>query len=309
LGTAGWLLNEPPNRRAEERSVIRQRFLAADDAALVYPTIATSETNMTTSRTRKIVPAGEARIEVITEGDGPLLVLLPSSSRDSEDFDAIAVAFAQAGLRVLRPQPRGMGASVGWMENLTLHDFAVDVAAVIEAEGGGPAVVLGHAFGQWVARTLAADRADLVRGVVLAAAAAKSAPPELREELARCMNTDLPDAVRLLALRTAFFAPGHDPSEWLNGWHKQAGAAQRAASTATPQTEWWGAGSAPVLDIQAEQDPWRPRDTVHQMRDDLGADRVTVVVIPDASHALIPEQPERLVEAVLAWLPSLSDDR
>ena len=76
-----------------------------------------------------------------------------------------------------------MGASAGRMEHLTLHDFAADVAAVIEAEGGGPAVVLGHAFGQWVARTLAADRPDLVRGVVLAAAAAKSAPPELREHL------------------------------------------------------------------------------------------------------------------------------
>jgi len=223
---------------------------------------------------------------------------------------------------VLRPQPRGMGASVGPMEHLTLHDFAADVAAVIEAEGGEPAVVLGHAFGQWVARMLAADRPDLVRGVVLAAAAAKQAPPELREHLARCVDTDLPDATRLAALRVAFFAPGHDPSEWLSGWHKAAGAAQRAASAATPQAEWWTAGSAPVLDVQAALDPWRPRDTLNQMRDDLGnqmhnevgnqmrdglgADRVTVVVIPDASHALIPEQPDRLVAAVLDWLRGLS---
>jgi pimeloyl-ACP methyl ester carboxylesterase len=253
-------------------------------------------------RTRKIVPAGEARIEVIAEGEGPLLVLLPSSSRDSEDFDDIATMFTAAGLRVLRPQPRGMGASIGWMENLTLHDFAADVAAVIEAEGGEAAVVLGHAFGQWVARTLATDHPDLVRGVVLAAAAAKTAQPELRELLARCANTDLPDAVRLMALRGAFFAPGHDPSSWLSGWHKEAGAAQRAAGQATPLAEWWGAGSAPVLDVQAEHDPWRPRDTVNQIRDDLGAHRVSTVIIPDASHALVPEQPHKLVDAVLAWI-------
>jgi pimeloyl-ACP methyl ester carboxylesterase len=262
---------------------------------------------MPTQRTRNIVPAGEARIEVIAEGDGPLLVLLPSSSRDSEDFDDIAASFAAAGLRVLRPQPRGMGASVGWMENLTLHDFAADVAAVIEAEGGEPAIVLGHAFGQWIARTLAADRPELVRGVVLAAAAAKAAPPELRDHLAQCVNTDLPDAIRLASLRIAFFAPGHDPSEWLSGWHKAAGAAQRAASAATPQTDWWTAGATPVLDVQAELDPWRPRDTLHQMRDDLGAYRVTVVVIPDASHALIPEQPAKLIEAVLDWMRGLSE--
>jgi pimeloyl-ACP methyl ester carboxylesterase len=264
---------------------------------------------MTRQRTRNIVPAGAASIEVIAEGEGPVLVLLPSSSRDSEDFDGIAAAFATAGLRVLRPQPRGMGASVGVLERLTLHDFAADVAAVIEAEHGEPAVVLGHAFGQWIARTLAADRPDLVRGVVLAAAAAKHAPPELREHLARCVDTDLPDATRLAALRVAFFAPGHDPSEWLSGWHKAAGAAQRAASAATPQAEWWTAGAAPVLDVQAELDPWRPRETLNQMRDDLGADRVTVVVIPDASHALIPEQPDRLVAAVLDWMRGLSGER
>jgi pimeloyl-ACP methyl ester carboxylesterase len=264
---------------------------------------------MTAQRTRKIVPAGEARIEVIAEGEGPLLILLPSSSRDSEDFDAIAASFAAAGLRVLRPQPRGMGASVGPMEHLTLHDFAADVAAVIAAEDSGPAVVLGHAFGQWIARSLAADRPDLVRGVVLAAAAAKNPPPELREHLARCVDTDLPDATRLAALRVAFFAPGHDPSEWLSGWHKAAGAAQRAASAATPRQEWWAAGTAPVLDVQAQHDPWRPRDTLNQMRDDLGADRVTVVVIPDASHALIPEQSAKLIEVVLNWIRGLSSQR
>jgi pimeloyl-ACP methyl ester carboxylesterase len=261
---------------------------------------------MTAQRTRKIVLAGEARIDVIAEGEGPLLILLPSSSRDSEDFDAIAASFAAAGLRVLRPQPRGMGGSVGPLEHLTLHDFAADVAAVIAAEGAGPAVVLGHAFGQWIARSLAADRPDLVHGVVLAAAAAKNAPPELREHLARCGDTDLPDATRLAALRVAFFAPGHDPSEWLRGWHKAAGAAQRAASAATPRQEWWTAGAAPVLDVQAEHDPWRPRDTLNQMRDDLGANRVTVVVIPGASHALIPEQPGKLIEAVLNWIRGLS---
>jgi pimeloyl-ACP methyl ester carboxylesterase len=261
---------------------------------------------MVTQRTRSIVPAGEARIELIAEGEGPLLVLLPSSARDSEDFDYIAAACATAGLRVLRPQPRGMGASVGPMEGLTLHDYAADVAAVIAAEGSGPAVVFGHAFGQWVARTLAADRPDLIRGVVLAAAAAKSPPPEQRQHMQPCMDDDLPDKERLASLRVAFFAPGHDPSLWLSGWHKAAGAAQRAASNATPQADWWMAGSVPVLDLQAARDPWRPCDTLNQMRDELGVDRVIVVVIENASHALIPEQPDKVVAAVLNWIRYLS---
>ena len=60
------------------------------------------------------------------------LVILPSSSRNSEDFDTIAESFAMEGFRVLRPQPRGMCGSSGPMEGLTLHDYARDVAVVIE---------------------------------------------------------------------------------------------------------------------------------------------------------------------------------
>jgi pimeloyl-ACP methyl ester carboxylesterase len=111
----------------------------------------------------------------------------------------------------------------------------------------------------------------------------------------------LPDAERLAALQVAFFAPGHDPSSWLGNWHPIAAKSQRAASAATPQGDWWTAGSAPVLDIQAEFDPWRPASTRDGIRDDLGSERVTVVVIADASHALIPEQPEAVVRAVRDW--------
>ena len=235
------------------------------------------------------------------DGVADALVLLPSSSRDSEDFDAIADMFAAVSFRVLRPQPRGMCGSTGPMRDLTLHDYARDVAVVIERLAGGPCFILGHAFGQWVGRCVAADHPHLVRGMILAAAAAKSADPALREQLAKCVDTSLPDAVRLAALRVAFFAPGHDPSPWLDNWHPVAAKSQRAASAATPQHEWWSAGSAPVLDLQAELDPWRPAETRSGIRDDLGAARVTVCVIANASHALIPEQPEAVVRAVREW--------
>lgn len=258
-----------------------------------------------TERRRVSIAYDDVVIDVIQDDPGApgadALVLLPSSSRDSEDFDAIAVRFAKVGFHVLRPQPRGMCGSTGPMQGLTLHDYARDVAEVIRRLAGEPAFVLGHAFGQWVARCLAADHADLVRGVVLAAAAARSADPALRAELAKCVDTSLPDPVRLAALRFAFFAPGHDPSAWLGNWHPVAAKNQRAASAATPTEEWWTAGSAPVLDLQAEHDPWRPAATRGGIRDDLGRERVTVVVIPEASHALIPEQPEAVVHAVLDW--------
>jgi pimeloyl-ACP methyl ester carboxylesterase len=264
---------------------------------------------MAERRRRVSVAYGDVSIDVIL--DEPVtpcvdaLVLLPSSSRDSEDFDDIAVLFAEAGLHVLRPQPRGMGASTGPLEGLTLHDYARDVAEAIRHLVGYPAFVLGHGFGQWIARCLAANHPDLVRGVILAAAAAKSIDPALRDELAKCADTTLPADVRLAALQVAFFAPGHDASAWLGNWHPLASKSQRSAGDATPVDEWWTAGSAPVLDLQAEHDPWRPPATRDDIAGDLGANRVNVVVIPDASHALIPEQPQAVVRAVLDWTSRL----
>ena len=255
-------------------------------------------------RTRDLVTRGAVTIEVIAEGQGPLIVLLPSSSRDSEDMDEVAAMIAAAGFRVLRPQPRGMGRSRGPMQDLDLHALAADVAFVIDAQAAGPAVLIGHAFGQFVARMTAVDHPRLVRGVVIAAGAAKNADPELRESLRAAANTSLSAEERLKHLRIAFFAPAHDPSSWLDGWHPELAPAYMAAAQKPPKEVWWSGGSAPMLDLQAELDPWRPPETRSQIKDEFG-DRVTVTLIPDASHALFPEQPERTVQAIVSWVRGL----
>ncbi len=252
-------------------------------------------------RARYLVAYGDVRLDTLRDGHGVPLVLLPSSSRDSEDFDDVAERLAANGFMVLRPQPRGMLGSTGPLTGITQHDFARDVAEVIRHANAGPAIVCGHAYGNWVARTVAADFPNLVRGVVLAAASARTSAPELGAALARAANIALPDADRLAALQFAFFAPGHDPSSWLAGWHTAMTAAQRAATSAAPRSEWWTAGRAPVLDIQAACDPWRPKGTENDFSDDLGAGRVTIRVIQDASHALFPEQPAALVDAITEW--------
>jgi pimeloyl-ACP methyl ester carboxylesterase len=58
---------------------------------------------------REIVAYDDVRIEVIAEGSGPLIILLPGRGRGSEDFNEVAAGLAKAGFRVLRPQPRGAG--------------------------------------------------------------------------------------------------------------------------------------------------------------------------------------------------------
>ncbi len=151
-------------------------ILSLITGAILMTGIATAQ-----ERTRSLVTYDNVTIDLIAEGRGPLVVLLPSRGRDSEDYDEVAAGLAKEGFRVLRPQPRGMHASKGPLKDITLHDLARDVAEVITRENAGPAVIVGHAYGNWVARMTAVDHPKLVRGVVLAAAAAKKFPPRLSQ--------------------------------------------------------------------------------------------------------------------------------
>ena len=130
-------------------------------------------------------------------------MLLPSLGRGASDFDVMAARIAAAGYRVLRPQPRGIGRSTSPAPYADLHDCAADIAAVIEHDGGGAALVAGHAFGNRVARMLATDRPELVRGVSLIAANVGHAPstPPIREAIRNSANNALPDEERLKALK------------------------------------------------------------------------------------------------------------
>lgn len=260
-----------------------------------------------TTRRTVMVPAGDAAIETIVEGVGPALVMLPSLGRDGyEDFDAVAALLAAGGLTVLRPQPRGIGGSNGNLESASLHDLASDVATVIRAEGGGRAVILGHAFGHFVARMTAVDFPALVRGVVLAAAAAREYAPAIAATPRLAGNLAASEAERLAALRLGFFAPGHDPRPWLHGWHP---ATQRMQidcreKHGVKQSDWWHAGAAPMLELIPALDPFKPRDKWDELRAEFGA-RVQAQVIEDASHALFPEQPRAVADAILRWVTAL----
>jgi pimeloyl-ACP methyl ester carboxylesterase len=253
---------------------------------------------------RKLLDLGPTQVESVVQGHGPLVVLLPSLGRGAEDFDEVRPRLASA-CRVLTPQPRGVGASRGTMTGITLHDLAGDVAAAIENEGGGPALVAGHAFGNFVARTLATDRPELVRGVALLGAThVWPVPPDVRESITKSGDLTLPEDDRLRHLRHAFFSPANDPRVWLDGWYPEVKTAQRIATDATPQAEWWQAGAAPILDVQPEDDVMIPPESASRYRDDLG-ERVSIVRIPKAGHALLPEQPDLVARALLDFAARL----
>ena len=246
---------------------------------------------------------GVVTIQYLDQGVGPVIVMLPSLARSGRDYDGVVPYMVAKGYRVIRPEPRGMNGSLGPMEKLSLHDFADDVAAVLDQEKTGPIVVVGHAWGSQPARMLAADRPDLVIGVVMAAASAGKLLPgsnekpfsRLRAEIDGAGNPALSESERLICLQKAFFAPGHDPSVWLDGWFQEAHEAQSYARVNTPIDDYFSAGNVvPILDLQAEYDAVVVPNI---MKPYLG-ERVTEQVILNAGHSMAPEQPKAMSDAV-----------
>lgn len=255
--------------------------------------------------------SGSACIAYLDEGEGRPLVILPSLGRGPADYDELAAMLMAQAVRVIRPFPRGIGLSEGPMQGLTLHDLAADVAAVITAAGLSKAVVAGHAFGNFVARTLATDRPDLVCGVALVAASAGktadgSSPydADVLHAVYHSGDLSLTEAERRRHLQLAFFAPGNDCSAWLSGWHAETKAMQKEAQASTPVDDFFACGSAPVLDLQAAEDTVAPRAQAGFLQRSLGR-RVTVEVIERAGHALIPEQPRAVCDALVRWVHGL----
>ncbi len=244
-----------------------------------------------------------ARIVATVRGEGPLVVLVPSLGRGAADFDDLATRLAAAGYTAVAVDPRNAGESCGGTENLTLHNYAADVGAVID-ELGGPAHIVGHAFGNRVSRCLAADRPELVTSITLLAAGGLVEPaPENREALKRSFKTDLPEVEHLEAVHTAFFAPGNDPRAWQDGWWPCVSAAQSMANRATPRDEWWYGGVAPMLVIQGLDDVIALPQNGRSLRDEMPG-RVSLVELENAGHALLPEQPEAITRLILAFLAS-----
>ena len=262
---------------------------------------------------RTVRVADDVEIVVYGQGQGEVIVLLPSLGRGAADMLELALPLCDAGFRVLRPEPRGHGGSLGPLENKTLHDWAGDIAAVIRSETPASVWVVGHAHGNWIARTLASDFPALVRGLILLAGSAGKVPkgtqalpipPEVRTWIERCAEPGLPDAERLQALQKVFFAPGNDARAWLTGWDRHLMAMQTLAQKRTPVDEFFAGGTAPILNVQAAHDVVAPPAYANVLREYLG-ERVTNATISNAGHALLPEQLDAVVEVTLRFIRRL----
>lgn len=246
-----------------------------------------------------------ASLSVHRRGAGRRVVMLPSLGRPGSDLDVLAAAAASAGWEAITVDLHGVGDSPALPEGSDLHRAAADVAALIDADR--PAVLVGHAFGNRVARCLAADHPELVAGLVLLGCGGRvPGEKEAWTALRACFDTTLAPDAHLAAVATAFFAPGNDPAVWTDGWWPDAAAGQSAATAATPVDDWW-TPPAPVrvLAVVGADDRISPPANAADLVASVG-DRGRLQVVPDAGHALVPEQPAQVVAALLAFLAGLN---
>ena len=261
---------------------------------------ATAEVRLQQHRT---IDVGDATLECTLYGSGTAVMLLANAGCSTGYFDDLARMLAIRGFQAVSINMRGVAGSRGSLDAATLHDLAGDVADIIEAIGGGPVHLVGHAFGNRIARCLAVDRPPLVRSVTLLAAGGLIGPSTalgtpFRNATQAKMNGS--DCVTMLGAR--WLSPASDPRilERVECW-PAVHIAHLATCRNVPLEDWCSAGTAPLLAIQGLDDESAPPGNGHALREQLG-ERVRVVDLPHAGHFLLLEQPEPVAQAVFEFL-------
>ena len=241
--------------------------------------------------------------------DAEVVVLLASYARSGSDFNELVERVNRAGYRTLVLQARGIDGTELPGYDVTLFDYADDLAAVLDQEAlPSPVALIGHAFGNRIARSFASRYPARVRSLVLLAAGDSGPPTDVRNDIFRILLSFLPDSTRSGALHRAFFATDNRaPDYWMTGWYPRAGLAQGRATASTPLAQWSSGGTAPMLVVQPAQDAAAPRGA--EKLKQLHPDRVKVVSLENAGHAILPEQPKEIARIVLGHLDSQRSER
>ncbi|HET7357590.1 MAG TPA: alpha/beta hydrolase [Nocardioidaceae bacterium] len=249
----------------------------------------------------------EGSLEYDVTGDGPLVVCLPGMGELRGSYRFTVPALAGAGFRVATLDLRGHGGSDATFSRYDDVAAGADVLALIE-EQGGPAVVVGNSMGAGAAVLAAAERPDLVSGLVLVGPFVRNAPmnPLLALAFRAAMSGPWAPAVWGRYLPSLY--PGCRPDDFTE--HRDAIRASMrlpghakafAATTRTshaPAEAHLAEVTAPALVVMGGADP-DFRDPIAEadwIADQLGAEKL---LVPEAGHYPQTEYPDRVNPALV----------
>ena len=257
-----------------------------------------------------MVKLQDAEIEYFSQGSGDAVVMLPGGSLNVVYMENLADAIAESGFKAVRVNPRRAGKSTGSDENVTMHTFADDVAGVVNALKLDKVNILGHAFGNRVARTLAADYPELINSVILLAAGGK-VPPKADAQKALQTIFD-PNATNDEYMHAMHYMVG-DPADSEIAWAAlkpsrapKASPLQAGAAKSTPVEDWWApSGDSKYLILQGTHDQAAPPENGELLAEELG-DRATLVPFNGAGHLLLVTRPKEVAAAIVDFLAKLA---
>lgn len=249
------------------------------------------------------ITVGGATLECTICGVGAPVVLLANAGCSTGYFGDLSRVLVAGGLQTIAINMRGVGESSGSLDGTTVHDLAADVAGVIDALECGPAYLVGHAFGNRIARCLAVDRPELVRSITLLAAGGLIGPATpLGTALSNAEEVKMNGSDCVTKYGARWLSPASDPKVLAS---VECWPATHVAHLATGRgmvlDEWWDAGTAPLLVIQGLDDIAAPPGNGHALRDKHG-DRVRLIDLPHAGHFMLLEQPEVVSRAVAEFV-------
>jgi pimeloyl-ACP methyl ester carboxylesterase len=117
--------------------------------------------------TTKFLNQQDGQIAYDVEGDGPLMVCVPSLGDLRSEYRFLRPLLVDAGYRVATMDVRGHGESSTQWDDFSVTGVGKDILALIRELGAGPAVVVGTSMGGGAAIWAAVEAPDLVRGMIL----------------------------------------------------------------------------------------------------------------------------------------------
>lgn len=225
------------------------------------------------------------------------VVLIPSLGRPASDFALLERDLEFAGFHPISIDPLP-----SWSGEPTLHDLARWVVEFLDERAIDRFHLVGHAFGNRLSRCITADFSSRVESLTLLAAGGLVDPePHIWHALTKCFDMSLSAAEHLSYVQEAFFADGNDARVWSDGWMPEVMRYQRGAVQRTSRDEWWPAQVNRVLVVQALQDAIAPVENGRRYKLE-SAPHAQLVEIANAGHAMLPEQPHAISDAVVAFL-------
>ena len=260
-------------------------------------------------------PPGATGWPAVERGEGSPVVFLHGYPLDHRMWRPQLEALSRNHRVVLLDLP-GFGRAAESRVPDTLSGFSAEVARGVSAHVSGPAVVVGHSFGGYIALQLFRDHPELFAGLVLADTRSEPDTAEAREKRLATVrrSAETGEGVDVEATTRALLAP----STWKAGGPLVEGVraivrsarppsirgALTAIATRPDLTDTLSKVNVPSLVIWGEEDQLIPPSQTRALVTHLP--RGSGVGIRGAGHLPSLEAPDPLIEALVDFLARLS---